>query len=110
MFKTAAKLNDILPGGLISINIDGKEITLCNLDGKIYAIQRRCTHANASFELGSLNGYIITCPLHHAQFDIKNGERLSGPVPRNPLESLEEMHNLITYKVKIKGNEILIDI
>jgi nitrite reductase/ring-hydroxylating ferredoxin subunit len=38
---------------------------------------------NAPLDLGALEGYILTCPMHHAQFDITTGEALSGPVPPN---------------------------
>ena len=31
--------------------------------------------------MGTLEDYILTCPLHHSQFDIITGEVLNGPVP-----------------------------
>jgi nitrite reductase/ring-hydroxylating ferredoxin subunit len=36
---------------------------------------------NAPLELGTLDGIYLTCPMHCAQFDIINGEALSGPIP-----------------------------
>ena len=30
---------------------------------------------------GTLNGSILTCAMHCAQFDVTTGEALSGPVP-----------------------------
>ncbi len=36
---------------------------------------------NAPLELGTLDGQVVTCPMHCAQFDITTGEALSGPVP-----------------------------
>jgi nitrite reductase/ring-hydroxylating ferredoxin subunit len=52
-------------------------------DGEIYAVNRRCGHTNAPLEMGTLEGYILTCPLHFSQFDIMTGEVLSGSVPRD---------------------------
>jgi nitrite reductase/ring-hydroxylating ferredoxin subunit len=83
MLVEAAKLNEIVPGGLKAVELSGEEIVLCNYEGKIYAISRRCGHMNAPLDLGALEGYILTCPMHHAQFDITTGEALSGPVPPN---------------------------
>jgi nitrite reductase/ring-hydroxylating ferredoxin subunit len=36
---------------------------------------------NAPLELGTLDGTYLTCPMHCAQFDVTNGEAISGPVP-----------------------------
>ncbi len=81
MLVEVAKVNEIAPGGLKAVEVNGREIVVCNDDGKIYAIDRRCGHMNAPLDMGTLEGYILTCPMHHAQFDITTGEALSGPVP-----------------------------
>lgn len=83
MLVEVAKVNEIVPGGLKAVEVNDDEIVLCNSEGKIYAISRRCGHMNAPLDLGTLEGYILTCPMHHAQFDITSGEVLSGPVPAN---------------------------
>ena len=36
---------------------------------------------NAPLERGTLEGSILTCAMHSAQFDVTTGEALSGPVP-----------------------------
>jgi nitrite reductase/ring-hydroxylating ferredoxin subunit len=36
---------------------------------------------NSPLELGTLDGSIVTCAMHGAQFDVETGEALSGPVP-----------------------------
>jgi len=83
MLVEAAKLSDVAPGGLIAVEAGGEEVVLGNYDGRVYAIGRRCGHMNAPLEMGTLEGYIVTCPLHHVQFDITNGEALNPPVPRD---------------------------
>ncbi len=32
-------------------------------------------------EMGALDGTIVTCPMHHVQFDVTTGEALNRPVP-----------------------------
>ena len=81
MWIEAAKVGELASGGLKSVEANGEEIVLCNDQGKIYAVGRRCGHMNAPLDLGTLEGYILTCPMHYAQFDITSGEALSGPVP-----------------------------
>jgi nitrite reductase/ring-hydroxylating ferredoxin subunit len=36
---------------------------------------------NSPLEMGTLDGSILTCAMHCAQFDVTTGEALSGPVP-----------------------------
>ena len=38
---------------------------------------------NAPLEMGTLDGSILTCAMHCAQFDVTTGEAISGPVPRD---------------------------
>jgi len=80
-FIRAISANEIAPGGMKAVELNGSEIVICNCSGKYYAIQRRCGHMNAPLEMGTLDGIYLTCPMHCAQFDITNGEALSGPVP-----------------------------
>jgi nitrite reductase/ring-hydroxylating ferredoxin subunit len=80
-FFEAIKAVEIAPGGMKAVEIEGHEIVVCNSAGKFYAIERRCGHMNVPLEKGTLDGMILTCAMHCAQFDILTGEALSGPVP-----------------------------
>ena len=80
-FIQAIKAEEVAPGGMKAVELDGNEVIICNIDGKYFAIQRRCGHMNAPLDMGTLDGKYITCPMHCAQFDVTNGEALSGPVP-----------------------------
>jgi len=80
-FIRAISTDEIAPGGMKTVELDGHEIVICNCAGTYYAIERRCGHMNAPLELGTLDGNIVTCPMHCAQFDVTTGQALSGPVP-----------------------------
>ena len=80
-FIRAISTDEIAPGGMKAVELDGNEIVICNCGGEYYAIERRCGHMNAPLDMGTLDGKYLTCPMHCAQFDITNGEALSGPVP-----------------------------
>jgi nitrite reductase/ring-hydroxylating ferredoxin subunit len=128
MLVEVAKVNEITTGGIKAAEVNGEEIVLCNYDGKIYALSRRCGHMNAPLDMGTLEGYILTCPMHHAQFDITTGEALSGPIPPNlgdeviP-ESIDKYLQYVgmlmshikacdikTYPVKMDGDSIKIEV
>jgi nitrite reductase/ring-hydroxylating ferredoxin subunit len=73
-FVEVIKVIEIAPGGMKAVEIEGHEVVVCNAGGKFYAIQRRCGHMNAPLDKGTLDGIILTCPMHCAQFDIITGE------------------------------------
>ena len=128
MFIEVGKMDEIARGGMKAVEANGKEIVLCNYYGKIYAIDRRCGHMNAPLEMGTLEGYILTCPMHHSQFDITTGEALSGPVPadfgneilpENLGKYLQNLNMLMShiktcdvkiYPVNIEGNSIKVEV
>jgi nitrite reductase/ring-hydroxylating ferredoxin subunit len=76
-----ASVDDILPGGLKLVQAQGIDMVLCNYEGTFYALDRRCGHMCAPLELGTLNMYILTCPMHSAQFSVVTGEAISGAIP-----------------------------
>jgi nitrite reductase/ring-hydroxylating ferredoxin subunit len=80
MFREIAGIDEILPGGMKAYEVDGTDIVLCNDGGRFYAFQRRCGHMSAPLDMGTANGYIVTCPLHSVQFDATTGEALSPPL------------------------------
>jgi nitrite reductase/ring-hydroxylating ferredoxin subunit len=80
-FVQAIKTNDIAPGGMKPVQIGDRALVICNCNGRFYAINRRCGHMNAPLDMGTLDGTILTCAMHCAQFDVVTGEPLSGPVP-----------------------------
>jgi nitrite reductase/ring-hydroxylating ferredoxin subunit len=80
-FIRAVRADEVAPGGMKAVELEGKEFVVCNCGGKYYAIQRRCGHMNAPLDLGTLDGTYLTCAMHCAQFDVTTGEALSGPVP-----------------------------
>ena len=80
-FVQAIRTDAIAPGGMKAIELNGREIVVCNCGGTFRAIERRCGHMNAPLDLGTLDGSVVTCPMHCAQFDATSGAALSGPVP-----------------------------
>ena len=117
MFIEAAKTPDLAPGGMLGVRLNGEDIVICNYEGKFYAVARKCGHAAAYLERGALTGYILTCPLHCAQFDITTGEALSGPVPEAPASKYADPAaaelktlGLRVYPVKVEGEAIGVEV
>ena len=80
-FVIVAKTNEIEPGQSRLIEAKGKQIALFNVDGKFFAVQEVCPHKGGPIHDGKLEGQIVTCPWHHASFDVTNGRVLKIPFP-----------------------------
>jgi nitrite reductase/ring-hydroxylating ferredoxin subunit len=96
----ACDTNNVGNGELYGFDYDDKKILLANLDGKIYATDRICTHAQADLSTGILSEEGIRCPLHLSVFNLETGK------PQNP--PAEE--SLKTYNVKIDKNVVYVEI
>jgi len=96
----ACDVTNVGSGELYGFDYDDKKILLANLDGKIYATDRICTHAEADLSTGILSEEGVRCPLHLSVFNLENGK------PQNP--PAEE--SLKTYNVKIDKNEVYVEV
>ena len=74
-------------------------LCLANVAGTIYAVDDDCTHTSGALDQGELEGYILTCPLHLAQFDVRTGTVLRGPA----------RDDLPTYSVRMDENDVLVE-
>ncbi len=66
-------LFELPPGKMIRVEIQGEAIVVVNSDGKIFAMVDSCPHADWPLSKGDLDGNILTCLLHGAEFDVTNG-------------------------------------
>jgi len=87
-------------GELKAFKIKGLEILAANVNGKIFCLDGRCTHAGAPLAEGSLNGEVLTCPWHYSKFNITNGTVLGGPAYK-PLKN---------YLVQEREDSVFIDL
>ncbi len=92
-FERALAVTEIPRGQMRTCVLSGREIVVCHTKEGIFALDNICTHAFARMSEGRLRGLRITCPLHGASFDIKDGHVLSGPatvpLPGHPVRVVD---------------------
>jgi 3-phenylpropionate/trans-cinnamate dioxygenase ferredoxin subunit len=77
---TVARTADIKPGELAAFQVEGERIAIANANGRFFAISDICTHEQCSLaEDGTLDGTVVTCGCHGAQFDVTTGAVLAPP-------------------------------
>ena len=92
---------DVQPGELRSVDVAGTRVGLANVDGQIYAFHDECTHEQCPLvEEGTLDGHVITCGCHGAQFDVRTGKVLAPPAP-DPIA---------VYPVRVLNGEVTIEV
>jgi Ferredoxin subunits of nitrite reductase and ring-hydroxylating dioxygenases len=77
-----------------------------------YATQARCPHMGGNLLKGTLEGSVITCPLHASQFDVTDGSVLRWTDWTGILEkagdALRHPRPLTTYEVHVEAGRVMI--
>lgn len=92
--------SDLPAGSASTVYFGGKQVALFNINGSLYALSNRCSHARGPLAEGKLElndeACTVTCPWHYAKFDLSTGQVVDGvataPVP--------------AYEVKTRGDTI----
>ena len=80
------------------VAVDRERVVLANVGGAFYALRDMCGHRNAPLSRGKLIGCLIECPLHFAQFDVRTGELVEGPVSTA----------VPVYEVRVEGGTVYV--
>ena len=87
-------------------DIEGRALMVTKMAEMVLVTDVLCTHEEADLSMGILSETVITCPLHQAKFDLKNGTVLDGPNGTDP----DTIPNLKTYSVVVRDGEVWADI
>lgn len=99
-FIKVAQVDDLEDGELMAIEVDGEPVCLAKVDGEVYAFTDDCTHIGGPLNEGELDGDVLTCPWHGAQFNVRTGKVLRGPARQD----------IQTYAVRVDNQDIFVSI
>jgi nitrite reductase/ring-hydroxylating ferredoxin subunit len=95
-----AGLDEVPPGTMKMVQVDGTDILIINLDGRLHATQGVCSHEYFELDKGFLTGDSLTCALHLSRFDIETGEALDPPAELP----------LVKYPVFVEDGRIVLEL
>lgn len=98
-FVRTVKLDELPPGTVRELQVEGKAVAVANVAGKIYAINNSCLHRAGPIGQGSLSGHVVTCPWHGWQYDV-----ITGKVVQNPAVGVD------CYPTEVRGQDIFVDV
>ena len=94
-FFKVATLSELAAGTCKPVEAGGKVIALFNVEGSVYALDNTCLHRGGPLGQGTLNGDVVTCPLHMWEYNVHSGEKVNSPGVK-----------VATYPVQVEGDDI----
>jgi nitrite reductase/ring-hydroxylating ferredoxin subunit len=87
------------PGTVEEVIIGDKVFALCNVEGRITALNGACLHLGGPLGQGAISGSNVVCPWHGWEFNCASGENDYDPTQR-----------VETYPVQVEHGDILVDL
>lgn len=96
----ACGVSDVADGVRKVAYVNGQQIAIFNVNGKILAINNRCPHARGPLSEGVVDpaACTVTCPWHYAKFDLQSGLVVDG-ITASPVEA---------YEVELRGERVFV--
>lgn len=114
-FVSVCRSDELLEGQVRPLKARGKEIAVGRLvGGQLFAVGGRCTHLRARLGIGTMNGTILACPWHGAQFDVTDGcvaKWTQAPMFKAINDAIMPAfmkRGIPTYDVKEENGEVLV--
>ena len=87
-------------------------VLLANWAGRIYAFHGICPHQNNALEGARVWDYLLACPWHQFQYDVRTGENHypKNVYPEDYTRLQEQLHPLKAYPVQLKDGEVWVDL
>ena len=98
-FVKVASTSDLKPGTAMTVSVNGKDIALYNVGGKIYATDNTCLHQGGPLGEGILEGEVVTCPWHMWEYNVCTGEKVGNSSVK-----------VATYPVEVDGSDIKVGV
>jgi nitrite reductase/ring-hydroxylating ferredoxin subunit len=113
-FVEVGRKDDLVNGTMKEVKIEGHDILLARIADKYYAVGNRCPHLGGNLSRGSLEGTVVTCPVHGSQFDITDGRIVRWLKKSGPLQTVSKLFKgpkpVASYEVRIDGEKILVEV
>jgi len=109
-FIEVASVLEFADGEMRQVDVEGHEILIARVGETFFASDARCPHLHGHLAKGTLEGTIVTCPLHHSQFDLTDGHNVrwtdwSGPV-KTMAELARHPRPLRVYEVEVSDGKV----
>lgn len=95
----AIRAEELAPGQVTSVMLEGTNVALFNIDGAFHAIENRCAHRAGPLAEGFVSGKVVFCPWHDWQFDVTTGACVNAPG-----------FQVRSFSVSVEDGDVLVDV
>jgi 3-phenylpropionate/trans-cinnamate dioxygenase ferredoxin subunit len=96
--QRVASFSDLEEGVGLRVEINDHRVAIFLVDGTLFALGDRCSHAEASLSEGEVFDTEVECPRHGSAFDLLTGEPVSLPATKA----------VPVYRVWTEGGEVFL--
>ncbi|MEZ4752526.1 MAG: Rieske (2Fe-2S) protein [Bdellovibrionota bacterium] len=82
-FVKVAEPGELSEDAGLMVEVEGEQIALFLVEGRVCAVQDKCPHRGAPLSEGQRSGTQIRCPWHAAKFDLITGKVINPPARRD---------------------------
>jgi len=97
-FERVAAANEAREASPQVVTVGGRTVGLFYHEGSFHAIDNRCPHMGFPLSDGSVENGVLTCPWHHARFELSCGDTF------DPFAD-----DVTTFPVEVRGGEVYVD-
>jgi nitrite reductase/ring-hydroxylating ferredoxin subunit len=94
-FVTVGHVDDFPPGTTRTVRVADAQVALVRVGEEFFATQAACLHLKGPLGEGALDGYVLTCPWHGWQYDVRTGKN-----------EFDLAIQLETYEVKVEDGNV----
>jgi len=113
VFRPVAALEDLPPGAMKPVALDGVRALVANVDGELFAVGEVCPGSSLPLTLGTLEGALIICPWHNERYDVRSGQCVETAGrrdnPRLPVYPVAVVDGEIRMAVNVPARPTLLE-
>jgi 3-phenylpropionate/trans-cinnamate dioxygenase ferredoxin subunit len=111
-FVDVAAADELADGDMKTMQAGKREILLARVGDRYYAAEARCPHMRGELSKGTLEGTIVTCPVHHSRYDLKDGRVIRWTdwtgIKLSMAKIFQPPRPLTMYEVKVEEGRVLV--
>lgn len=104
--------DELAPDTMTKVTAGEHTVLLVRVGDAFYATQAHCPHLGGNLVEGKLDGVVLTCPLHHSQFNVTDGHVIRWTDWTGALDAISEAirhpRPLRTYETRVEAGRVLI--
>jgi toluene monooxygenase system ferredoxin subunit len=98
-YEAVTTLEELREGDMLGVRVSGRPVLVVRLADRVCAYENRCAHLGVPLDRGRLEGYVLTCAVHHYEYDARTGRGINPRAVRLPAFAVDVARGVIHVDV-----------